>query len=88
MINHFPNVNTFSIHVFFIIVFDIMLRVSEGQSWATAIMGVLPMRKGAIALENISNDDDRQVEPSIDPELPKECGENRTEEILSEANNE
>lgn len=35
--------------------FDILLRVSEGQSWDQAILGVLPSRKGALPLE-VSND--------------------------------
>lgn len=32
------------------LVFDILLRVSEGKSWQAAILGVLPSRKGATAL--------------------------------------
>lgn len=35
--------------------FDILLRVSEGQSWDQAILGVLPSRKGALPLK-VSND--------------------------------
>lgn len=47
-----------------------MLRVSEGQSWASAIMGVLPMRKGAIALDADPSDEADEKTTTETPDVP------------------
>lgn len=42
--------------------FDILLRVSMGESWQSAILGVLPSRKGAVAKERDSASEDEKVD--------------------------
>lgn len=48
--------------------FDILLRVSEGQSWDQAILGVLPSRKGAVPLEESILDTDIETNDNLDKE--------------------
>lgn len=48
--------------------FDILLRVSEGQSWDQAILGVLPSRKGALPLVVSNVDTDIKANDKLDKE--------------------
>lgn len=72
-------------------VFDILLRVSMGESWPDAILSVLPSRKGAIAKsdETPADDDDAPADNEADEPItgvPNESVENVVPVDLAVAN--
>lgn len=88
MVENFSFYICFTYFNFIFSVFDILLRVSEGESWDQAILGVLPMRKGAIALESsttTSNAADTEEKTPVSSDetindLKEESG--KTEKVL------
>ena len=57
------------LNYFFILVFNIMVNVCNGQKWKEALLEILPARKGAqekVADENLDDEEDCDGEEDCD----------------------